>query len=78
MSLTSQLTLYLEIGAVALLVIVILGFINFYFGIPKRLKILLNFVIIIGSTAWMLSDLVLLGTVINAVSDYIQSISKNI
>jgi len=74
MSLTSQLTLYLEIGAVALLVIVILGFINFYFGIPKRLKFLLNFVIIIGSTAWMLSDLGLLGTVINAVRDYIKSI----
>jgi hypothetical protein len=74
MSLTSQLTLYLEIGAVALLVIVILGFINFYFGIPKRLKFLLNFVIIIGSTAWMLSDLGLLSTVINAVRDYIKSI----
>jgi hypothetical protein len=74
MSLTSQLTLYLEIGAVALLVIVILGFINFYFGIPKRLKFLLNFVIIIGSAAWMLNDLGLLDTVINTVKSYINSI----
>ena len=74
MSLTKDLTLYLEIGAVILLIIVMLGFINFYFGIPKRLKILLNFVIIIGATAWMLNDLGLLETVIKAVKDYIKYI----
>jgi hypothetical protein len=74
MSLTSQLTLYLEIGAVALLVIIILGFVNFYFGISKRWKILLNFVIIIGTTAWMLNDLGLLNTVINSVKNYINQI----
>ena len=74
MSLTKDLTLYLEIGSVILVIIVLLGFINFYFGIPKRLKILLNFVIIIGATAWMLNDLGLLETVIKAVKDYIKYI----
>ena len=74
MSLTKDLTLYLEIGAVILVIIVLLGFINFYFGIPKRLKIFLNFLIVIGSAAWMLNDLGLLNTVINAVKDYIKSI----
>jgi hypothetical protein len=74
MSLTSDLNLYLEIGAVVLLLVIILGFLNFYISIPKKLRTFLNFSIIIATAIWLLKDLGLLNSVLKSVSDWVKSL----
>jgi hypothetical protein len=74
MSLTSDLTQYLVIGSVILLLMIILGFLNFYISIPKKLRAFLNFSIIIATAAWLLKDLGMLDSVLKSISDWIKSL----
>ena len=72
----SLLSNYLEIGAVVLLLIIILGFLNLYITIPKKLKHILNFLITLAAVVWLLRDLGLLNGVINSITSRVKTVLK--
>ncbi len=74
MSLNSTLNIYLEIGAIVLSLIFIVGFLNLYVPFPKKLKVFFSFLIIIVATIWLLNDLGILYNIINPLSNWIRAI----
>ena len=72
----STLNNFIEIAAVILLLIIILGFLNLYVTIPKKLKNFMNFLITIAAIVSLLHDLGMLNNVINSISKQIKTILK--
>ena len=74
MSLNSTLNIYLEIGAIILSLIFIVGFLNLYVPFPKKLKFFLSSLIIVVATIWLLNDLGILNSIINPVSNWVRAL----
>jgi hypothetical protein len=74
--LESTLNNFVEISAVILFLIIILGFLNFYISIPKKLKGFLSFLIVIAATIWLLHDLGWLNNIITLISKWLKTVLK--
>ena len=70
----SALNNFLEIGAVVLALLIVLGFLNLYLTIPKKLKGFLSFLIVIAATVWLLNDLGWLNNIIALISKWLKAL----
>lgn len=72
MKFAAVLTNYLFAFIIIVTVVAILGYINYQVSFSKKIKIFLDLIIIMAAAAWLLSIFGLLGTVIGAISKFIQ------
>jgi hypothetical protein len=71
-----QLTKLLLISADILFLVLILVSLNLMYTGKRKIKVFLNIIIIIAAAAWLLQILGKLDTVINTISEWINSILK--
>jgi hypothetical protein len=76
MAIDPELTKILLIGANIIVLVLILGSLNLMYTGNRKIKVFLNFIIIIAAVAWMLNILGKLDSVINTISEWINSILK--
>jgi hypothetical protein len=71
-----QLTKLLLISADILFLVLFLVALNLMYTGKRKIKVFLNIIIIIAATAWLLQILGKLDTVINTISEWVNSILK--
>jgi hypothetical protein len=76
MAIDPELTKILLIGADVIVLVLVLGSLNLMYTGNRKIKVFLNFVIIISAVAWLLNILGKLDTVISTISEWINSILK--